>query len=228
MKDGLHRSVHDGVPIAVRREKARISSGCDSRPDNWSLHPEAIGAAAEVTKPSKPSREGGRFGGSASRQAATQVNAVQAAKPPDVEADPVALRGRPPSLETEGLPSRRDTLQGFHRGIGGGMPVERRSDATREASAVGARDPQPTTREGQVGPPEVAERPVRARKPGNAGGAKGPQFRAHGRRSQEPGDWRKPSNSVQRFRGPRRHDRVATHLLTWAASGSALSESRMP
>src|SRR5262249_46343311 len=55
----------------------------------------------------------------------------------------------------------------------------RRSDATREASAVGARDPQPTTREGQVGPSEVAERPVRAWSPGNAGGAKGPQFKVN-------------------------------------------------
>src|SRR5205085_9505652 len=55
----------------------------------------------------------------------------------------------------------------------------RRSDATREASAVGARDPQPTTREGQVGPAEVAERPVRARKPCNAGRAKGPQFKVN-------------------------------------------------
>ena len=45
----------------------------------------------------------GRFGGSASRQAATQVNAVQAPKQPDVEADPVAIRGRPSSWETEGI-----------------------------------------------------------------------------------------------------------------------------
>ena len=43
----------------------------------------------------------GRLGGSASRQAATQVNAVQAPKQPDVGADPVAIRGRPPSRETE-------------------------------------------------------------------------------------------------------------------------------
>jgi hypothetical protein len=49
--------VAPGVPIAVRRAKARISSGCESRPDNWSLHPVAIGAAVEVTKPSKPSRQ---------------------------------------------------------------------------------------------------------------------------------------------------------------------------
>jgi hypothetical protein len=66
----------------------------------------------------------GRLGGSASRQAATRVNAVQAPKQGDVEADPVATRGRPPSLETRGdHPSGRDTLQGFHRGMGGGMPA---------------------------------------------------------------------------------------------------------
>jgi hypothetical protein len=46
-----------GVAIAVRCEKARIFSRCKSCPDNWSLHPVAIGAAAEVTKPSKPSRQ---------------------------------------------------------------------------------------------------------------------------------------------------------------------------
>ena len=51
------RHVHIGVPIAVPRGKARIFSGCNSRPDNWSLHPVAIGATAEVTKPSKPSRQ---------------------------------------------------------------------------------------------------------------------------------------------------------------------------
>ena len=66
----------------------------------------------------------GRLGGSASRRAATQVNAVQAPKRADVGADPVTIRGRPPSLETGGdHPSRRDTLQGSHRGMGGGMPA---------------------------------------------------------------------------------------------------------
>ena len=41
-----------------------------------------------------------------------------------------------------------------------------------------------TTREGQVGPSGVAERPVVARKPGNAGRAKGPQFKVNARRSE--------------------------------------------
>src|SRR4051795_11348796 len=91
-----------GAPVAVRRGKARIFSGCKSRPDNWSLHPVAIGAAVEATKPSKPSRPRATLGGSASRKAATQVNAMQASKQGDVEADPVATRGRPSSLGTRG------------------------------------------------------------------------------------------------------------------------------
>jgi hypothetical protein len=50
----------DGVRIAVRRAKARICSGCDSRPDNCSLHPLAIGAAAAVTRLSNPSGQRAR------------------------------------------------------------------------------------------------------------------------------------------------------------------------
>ena len=41
----------------------------------------------------------------------------------------------------------------------------------------GGRDPQPGPRERQAGPWRLAERPVVVRKPGNAGGAKGPRFR---------------------------------------------------
>ena len=37
----------------VRREKALDFSGCNSRPGTGSLHPVAIGAAVEVTKPLK-------------------------------------------------------------------------------------------------------------------------------------------------------------------------------
>jgi RNA-directed DNA polymerase len=42
---------------------------------------------------------------------------------------------------------------------------------------VRRRDPQPGLREEQAGPRGVAERPVVVRKPGNAGGAKGPWFK---------------------------------------------------
>ena len=49
-----------------------------------------------------------------------------------------------------------------------------KSTATRETSAVRVRDPQQTLREEPVWPLQVAERPVVVKKPGNAGGAKGP------------------------------------------------------
>ena len=52
--------------------------------------------------------------------------------------------------------------------------MEEEIDGTREAPAVAARDRQPDSGDGQAGPYGVAERPVVASKPGNAGGAKGP------------------------------------------------------
>jgi hypothetical protein len=64
----------------VRRGKAWIFSGCNSRPATWSLQPAAIGAAVEVTKPPKPSMQRVASGDSASRQAVTRVNAEQAPK----------------------------------------------------------------------------------------------------------------------------------------------------
>ena len=85
----------------MRREKARIFSGCDSRPAT--VAPAGSyrsgGGGDEAVEAFETT---GRLGGSASRQAATRVNAVQAPKQADVEADPVAIRGRPPSLETGG------------------------------------------------------------------------------------------------------------------------------
>src|SRR5262249_34396892 len=81
-----------------------------------------------------------------------------------------------------GLPLTTRHAPGVPPGYWRWHACTRRSDATREASAGGARDPQPTAREGQVGPCEVAERPVRAWRPGNAGGAKGPQFQVNVRR----------------------------------------------
>jgi len=48
---------------------------------------------------------------------------------------------------------------------------------------------QPEAREGQAGRPGVAERFVVPRKPGNAGGGKGPQFKTDALRGDGPGDW---------------------------------------
>src|ERR1700732_2649865 len=56
------------------------------------------------------------------------------------------------------------------------------------------RDDQPDAREGQAGRAGVAERLVVPRKPGNAGGGKGPQFKTNATSGEGPGIG-KPSNS---------------------------------
>src|SRR4051795_4749783 len=53
--------------------------------------------------------------------------------------------------------------------------------------AVGVRDSQPDAREGQAGPPGVADRPVVPRTPGNAGRGKGPEFKTSARRGMRAG-----------------------------------------
>ena len=50
-------------------------------------------------------------------------------------------------------------------------------------------DDQSEAREGQAGRPGVAERFAVPRKPGNAGGGKGPQFKTDAIRGEGPGDW---------------------------------------
>jgi hypothetical protein len=76
-----------------------------------------------------------------------------------------------------------------HRGNGDSM-LARKPMQTWEAPAVAARDRQQDAREGQARPYGVTERPVVATKPGNAGGAKGPQFKDNATSGQGPGDWR--------------------------------------
>ena len=56
---------------SVRREKVLAFSRVEVPPGKGSLQPEAVGAAVEVTKLSKPSMSKGRFSGSANRQAVT-------------------------------------------------------------------------------------------------------------------------------------------------------------
>src|SRR6516165_4484084 len=50
-------------------------------------------------------------------------------------------------------------------------------------------DGQPDAREGQAGRFGETERFAVPRKPGNAGGGKGPQFKTNARRGEGPGDW---------------------------------------
>jgi len=64
----------------VRREKAMLFQWVKGPPGEV-LPPEATGAAVEVTKPLKPSvKRVTKYGGSASVQAVTRVNAEQASK----------------------------------------------------------------------------------------------------------------------------------------------------
>jgi hypothetical protein len=58
--------------------------------------------------------------------------------------------------------------------------VDRESDTTREVPS-GGRDAQPETREGKAGLLGMADGSVRPLKPGNAGGGKGPEFKANAR-----------------------------------------------
>jgi len=61
-------------------------------------------------------------------------------------------------------------------GVIDGGTHERKLKQHEKSTAVEGRDLQTDAREGQAVPPGMAERPVVAMKPGNAGGAKGPQF----------------------------------------------------
>ena len=64
---------------------------------------------------------------------------------------------------------------------------ERKLKQHEKSRVVKERNHQPASREGQAGRREMAERLVIALKPGNAGGAKGPQFKVSDRRSDSGG-----------------------------------------
>ena len=82
---------------------------------------------------------------------------------------------------------RSDMSQGSHRGSGDGMSANGDPAQHVKPQAVEARDLQPDAREGQAGPPGVTDRPVVPRKPGNAGGGKGPEFKTDVRRGTRAG-----------------------------------------
>jgi hypothetical protein len=67
-----------------------------------------------------------------------------------------------------------DTILHSCRGSGDSMRVRGKLTQHGKPHAVGQREAQLDAREGQARLQGVAERPVLVRKPGNAGGAKGP------------------------------------------------------
>ncbi|TDN63046.1 hypothetical protein B0G77_6654 [Paraburkholderia sp. BL10I2N1] len=78
----------------VRRAKAALFPAGAS-PARQPLQPEATGAIVEVTKRLKPSvKRVTKYGDSASVQAVTRVNAEQASKKDDAQADLTAISGK--------------------------------------------------------------------------------------------------------------------------------------
>src|SRR3974377_2064321 len=168
--------------MGVRRDKAALSSGCKSHPAT--LQPEAAGAAMEVTKWLKPSESVSRIGDSASVQAVTRVNDEQASKRTTRRPPRQPFRGR---LTRLGVNERRSAPSRCAGVVATACTQGKRAQHGRPQGVV--RDDQPDAREGQAGRFGETERFAVPRKPGNAGGGKGPQFKTNARRGEGPGDW---------------------------------------
>src|SRR5882762_2003474 len=165
---------------AVQRRRFPVGANPTRQP----LQPEAIGAVMEVTKWLKPSISVSRIGDSASVQAATRVNAEQSSKRTMRRSTRQPYRGRLIRLDEMSKAIRPDAAPGV---VAAACTQGKRTQHGKPQGVVS--EDQPETREGQAGRPGVAERFVVPRKPGNAGGGKGPQFKTDAIRSEGPGDW---------------------------------------
>jgi len=116
-------------------------------------------------------------------QAGTRVNAEQASKDIDAEADPSEFRGRPLPLGEIAIASSGSV------GVMASACMEEEINGTRETPAVRGRGSQPELREEQAGSIGVADRLVLLMKPGNSGGGKEPDFWRVSGRDQQSGDW---------------------------------------
>jgi hypothetical protein len=163
---------HHVIKILACAVKRRWSTaGVSPARETGSLHPVAIGAVVEATKPLKPSVKRVALGDSASMQAVTKVNAEQAPKIITQE-----LTRRKYGEGRSRWESTSEQSQRSCRGIGDGMQtqgIRRNTGSPSGDRGLG----QPVARESQAGPFGVAERLVVPRKPGNAGGGKGPQLK---------------------------------------------------
>src|ERR1700676_4736551 len=97
--------------------------------------------------------------GSVSTQARMKIERRASLETGNVTAEPVRNRRRPPSA----WEASSKTTKQEHRGIGAGMWAKEGSVNTGSPRWRGER-PQPEAREGQTGPPRVAERSVVASK----------------------------------------------------------------
>ena len=136
----------------------------------------------EATKWLKPSISVSRIGDSASVQAVTQVNAVQASKRTMRRPTRGPYRGR-----LIRLGKRADDAPSRCAGVVATACTQGKRTQHGKPHGVVSND-QPEAREGQAGRLGVAERFVVPLKPGNAGGGKGPQFKTDAIRREGP--WR--------------------------------------
>ena len=100
-----------------------------------------------------------------------------------MQADPTAISGK---VEMAGRVERRLRPRCYAGVLAAACTQGKRAKHGKPQGVVS--DDQPEAREGQAGRPGVAEFLV-PRKPGNAGGGKGPQFKTDAIRSEGPGDW---------------------------------------
>ena len=149
------------VRFFVRRGKARISSGCNSRPATWVAPAGSNRSGGGGNETAGATDAKGRSGDSASRQAVTRVNAEQASKCAMWEPTRHKIGEGRSRWGDGGHTPRSDRNQRSHRGSGDGMPAEEIRRNTGSPERWG-RDPN--------------RKPVRAR-PGRPGWRTGPKYR---------------------------------------------------
>jgi hypothetical protein len=114
----------------------------------------------------------GRKSGSAKVQAVTRVNVEQASKSVTWKLTRLVYG----ESRCRRMFEATHRFLRFHRGNDDGMHRRKQQQPQETPGGDGSR--QPDAREGQAGLRGVAERFVVAMKPGNSGGAKGPQFKS--------------------------------------------------
>jgi hypothetical protein len=176
----LRRAANRTFACAVKR---RWSTAGRIPPGNWFAPPGSNRSSSGGNEAAEASGVEGRVGDLASLQAVTIVNAVQA---------PKRVMQEPTRRESREGRRRWEMSEQSHRscrGIGDGMQTKGTRRNTGSPSGDRSQG-QPATRKRQAGPSGVTERPVVPRKPGNAGGGKGPQLKGDARSDEGPRDWR--------------------------------------
>jgi hypothetical protein len=163
------------MACAVQRRRFPVGVSPTRQP----LQLEATGAVMEVTKWLKPLVSVSRIGDSASVQAVTRVNAEQSSKRTMRRPTRQPFRGR--------LIRLGEVSEAVRPGVVATACTQGKRTQHGKPHGVVSND-QPEAREGQAGRIGVAERFVVPRKPGNAGGGKGPQFKTDAIRREGP--WR--------------------------------------